>query len=170
MLPIGFDLLPAYKLKQHTSAIDQILKSRSTDEPTIITSDVARTLLSECFAGHDDDKSKNIGHGEDEMQSAVTYLTEITKNPDTKNKLYILVRTGRNVARVRSGGRLENSPDTEQREGEIAKRYATDVPVLIMLKQNGEESQGWRAGPFWWPILLPQSDIHPAIYASEVQE
>jgi len=31
---------------------------------------------------------------------------------------------------------------------------AIDVPVLMLLRQNGNESDGWRGLPFWWPVVV----------------
>ncbi|MFZ4441346.1 MAG: Z1 domain-containing protein, partial [Syntrophales bacterium] len=169
LLPVGFDLHPAYKIKSHTAAVDKIVGTAiNSEEPVLVTQQDAKTIIQESFACFDPDKSTDIGSSEAEMLSALTYLSG--KSGD--EKVYILVRGDRNVSRMKPGEemRFENSPYTGKNEGEMAKRFATDIPVLILLKQNGGQEKGWRSGPFWWPVIVAQKNIQPAIYASETRE
>lgn len=62
---------------------------------------------------------------------------------------------------------FSDSPDTAQREGAIARRVAIDMPMLIMIRQNGIEEQGWRGTPFYWPVIMAQENIPLSIFAHE---
>jgi hypothetical protein len=102
----------------------------------------------------------------DEYFSILDYLTL-----DSKEKfVWIIVREGRNITRIDSEGRFENSPDTpkgDKGELKVARKVAIDHPAVMLLKQNGEADKGWRDTPFWWPVMLAQSNIETTIYAKE---
>ena len=72
----------------------------------------------------------------------------------------------RNVARYREEGRFSNAPDTKQ-QMELARSVAEDLPVLMLLRQNGEEAKGWRGLPFWWPVVVTPRTAITAIFATE---
>ncbi|MFE1246077.1 Z1 domain-containing protein [Fictibacillus sp. NPDC058756] len=102
----------------------------------------------------------------DEYFSILDYLTLDSK----ENFVWIIVREGRNITRIDSEGRFENSPDTpkgEKGELKVARKVAIDHPAVMLLKQNGDADKGWRDTPFWWPVMLAQSNIETTIYAKE---
>jgi hypothetical protein len=53
-------------------------------------------------------------------------------------------------------------------EGTIARAVATQVPMLMLFRQNGAEAQGWMGAPFYWPVLYPPKNTKTAIFASDV--
>ena len=70
------------------------------------------------------------------------------------------------VARYREEGRFSNAPDTKQQK-DLARTNATDIPVLMLLRQNGDEAKVWRGLPFWWPVILtPRSGV-TAVFATD---
>ena len=42
-----------------------------------------------------------------------------------------------------------------------------DIPVLMLLRQNGEEAKGWRGFPFWWPVIVNARSAVTAIFATD---
>ncbi len=34
----------------------------------------------------------------------------------------------------------------------------------MFIRENGKEEKGWRGTPFYWPVLLVQENVRPAIY------
>ncbi|MGR5988701.1 hypothetical protein ACT7CT_24875 [Bacillus sanguinis] len=67
-------------------------------------------------------------------------------------------------------GRFEDAPDTPtgaKSELRIAKQVATDIPALILLRQEGKEENGWRGCQFWWPVLVTPENTKTAIYTSK---
>lgn len=60
----------------------------------------------------------------------------------------------------------QNAPDTKQ-QAELARKNAQDIPVLMLLRQNGEASNGWRDLPFWWPVIVTPRSAVTSIFATD---
>jgi hypothetical protein len=91
-------------------------------------------------------------------------------NPNNRGKIWCLVRKDRNLSRFQPAlgpPYFSDAPDTAQREGAIARRVAIDIPMLIMIRQNGAEDQGWKGTPFYWPVIMAQENIPVSIFAHE---
>jgi hypothetical protein len=86
-------------------------------------------------------------------------------------KVWCIVRKERNISRIRkSTGRYEDAPDTasgSKNEFNVAKRIATENPVLILTRQQGLEEKGWRGAEFWWPVLVTPIKTPTVVFTSE---
>lgn len=102
------------------------------------------------------------------FKASLEYLSKNTNNSSLKGKVWCLVRIGRNLSRYKRDGSFSDAPDTPQDEGSIAKGLAIDLPVLILIQQNGKEEFGWKGFPFWWPILIAPKNIRTVIFSSEL--
>jgi len=69
------------------------------------------------------------------------------------------------VKRYRDEGRFSNAPDTKQ-QSDLARGKAEDIPVLMLLRQNGKEADGWRDLPFWWPVIVTPRAAVTSIFAA----
>ena len=92
----------------------------------------------------DDDREAHI--------AALEHLSRTCKKPELKGKVWLLVAKDRDVARYREEGRFSNAPDTKQQK-DLARTKADDIPVLMLLRQNGDEARGWRGLPSGGPLL-----------------
>jgi hypothetical protein len=106
----------------------------------------------------DDDREAHI--------AALEHLSRSCKDRKLKGKVWLLVARDRNVARYREEGRFSNAPDTKQQK-DSARIKAEHVPVLMLLRQNGDEAKGWRGLPFWWPVIMTPRTGVTAIFATE---
>ena len=80
------------------------------------------------------------------------------------------MRKNRNTSRLRdNNSRFSNVPDSEDLV-KMAKELAINIPVLTLLRQNGEELQGWKNSPFWWPILMTPKNTKTVIFSSEIND
>jgi hypothetical protein len=70
------------------------------------------------------------------------------------------------VARYREEGRFSNAPDTKQQK-DLARSKAGEIPVLMLLRQNGDKAKQWSGLPFWWPVILTSRSAPPVIYATK---
>src|SRR5439155_6924229 len=93
-------------------------------------------------------------------------LSRTCKKSRLKGKVWLLTAKDRNVTRYRETGRFSNAPDTKQQK-DSARVKADDLPVLALLRQNGEEIKGWRGLPFWWPVIVTPRAAPTAIFATE---
>jgi Z1 domain len=103
--------------------------------------------------------------------ACMQYLSKSTTDPEHTGKIWCLVRKDRNANRfLKSSGGTEfyDAPDTSHIEGKIAREVANDIPMLMLFRQNGTESQDWKGAPFYWPVLYPPKNTKTAIFASDV--
>jgi len=175
ILPIGFQT--DYKTRQYTvtSALDARLREMGpypadgeAPAPYEITVDDAMQLLemvSPTFCdfapGYED--TWNL----DEYQGILRHLCAQPRGAH-RNRMYLLVRTGRNISRTvsdASHAAYADAPDTARTEGSVAKQVAQDVPALLMIRQNGSEAQSWRGCPFWWPVILTPANTRTTLFA-----
>jgi hypothetical protein len=96
---------------------------------------------------------------------ALEHLSRVSEGK-LKGKVWLLVAKDRDVARYREEGRFSNAPDTKQQK-ELARAKADDIPVLMLLRQNGDESKGWRGLPFWWPVILTPRSSATVVFATK---
>lgn len=100
------------------------------------------------------------------------HLSKTCANSERQGKVWCIIRKNRNVSRLVKKGhaKFSDAPDTAQDEGKVARAVATDLPVLLLLKQNGAEALDWRGAPFYWPVLITPKNTQTAIFASDVQQ
>jgi hypothetical protein len=60
-----------------------------------------------------------------------------------------------------------NKCDRRMRKTLAARQVAVDSPMLMLIRQNGAEEQGWRGTPFYWPVIVAQKNTKTAIFANE---
>ncbi|HEY6344999.1 MAG TPA: Z1 domain-containing protein [Bryobacteraceae bacterium] len=136
----------------------------ASEEPVLIDLADGVGLLKRAFANLEFD-----GVSEDDREAhiaALEHLSRTCKNPDLEGKVWLLAARDRNIARYREEGRYSNAPDTKQQK-DLARAKAAQIPVLMLLRQNGDEAKGWRGLPFWWPVIItPRSGI-TSVFAME---
>ncbi|HEV2617856.1 MAG TPA: Z1 domain-containing protein [Candidatus Acidoferrales bacterium] len=163
----GFQTLPksSADARKNLAALDSKVDAivGSSKEPVLITTDQAAELLEFAFRNlvfddsTDDDRQAHI--------VALEHLSQVCRNAKLKGKVWLLVGKDRNVARYREE-RFSNAPDTKQQK-DAARSCAQDIPVLMMLRQNGDEAKGWRGLPFWWPVVLTPKSAVTVIFATK---
>lgn len=106
----------------------------------------------------------------DAAEAALTHLSHQNSKPAERGKVWLWAATGRNSSRFASEGSHATyieSPDSEKTEGQLAKTFATDHPILFLLRQEGAAAKGWRDTPFYWPVIRAQANAPTAIYTAE---
>jgi hypothetical protein len=137
----------------------------ASEQPKIVDVEEAIELLELAYANlefpdeaTDDDRQAHI--------VALEHLSRTSGKPTLKGKVWLLAARDRNVARYREEGRFSNAPDTKQQK-DLARTKANDIPVLMLLRQNGDEAKAWRGLPFWWPVILTSTSAPPVIFATK---
>lgn len=166
LLPVGFQTVyksnGTKKLNELDREIEKLTKEH--DELSEIDVAAATKLLDLAYANlefsnsEDDDRKAHL--------AILEHLAQTSRNPLKRGKVLLLVARDRNVRRYREEGRFSNAPDTKQ-QAELAQLNAIDIPVLMLLRQNGDEDLGWRGLPFWWPVIVPQSSAVTSIFATD---
>lgn len=164
LLPIGFESLPKTKIDKIVSQLDQLIPSGCLDtgKPVSSDPDLAHRIIDlvqntlEIDAATWDWKA---------LHTAIDYFTITRKKDKNDQNIWLLGYTGRGIARVRQSGRFSNAPDTKQHM-QVAEQYATDAPMLLLLRQEGRKEDGWAGYPFWWPVLIAPANAEPCVYAN----
>lgn len=162
----GFQTVYKSHGTKNLDALDSRIQSLigSSQDPVLINITEGVELLKMAYANiefdddTDDDREAHI--------AALEHLSRTCKKSHLKDKVWLLVAKERNVARYREEGRFSNAPDTKQQK-DLARTKAEDIPVLMLLRQNGDVAKGWRGLPFWWPVIMtPRSGV-TAVFATD---
>lgn len=168
LLPTGMQTYSRTKISKVIAdldeEIDELLGSR-----TEVLIDVADALYIATLINDTYDPVKGEVWNFPAFISSLEYLSK--NNLVDPGKVWLVVRKDRNMQRIReSSGRYEDAPDTPKgstSELRVAKELATEIPALILLRQNGLEKSGWRGSPFWWPVLVTPASTAPVVFAHE---
>ena len=162
----GFQTVYKSNRARNLAALDTAVEKVIGDfkEPVLIEVEQAVNLLRLAYANlefddaSDDDRKAHI--------AALEHLSRTCKKPSMKGKAWLLAAKDRNVARYREEGRFSNAPDTKQQK-DLATTKAGDLPVLMLLRQNGDEAKGWRGLPFWWPVIVTPRTGVTSVFAMD---
>jgi hypothetical protein len=176
ILPVGFQTDYKTRLLVITEGIDTLLKAAGpfpkdgeAPPPYEVSLDVAFDLIDRMgpsfvdFAPGYEDRWDPT-----EYKTILKHLSDNSPVVTLRGKVLLMVRTGRNLNRVvRSTSHAEfaDAPDTTRTEGALARAAAINLPVLMMIRQNGAEAQEWRGCPFWWPVIMTPSTTRTTLFA-----
>lgn len=101
-----------------------------------------------------------------EYQAILRHLSDSTANPANRGRVLLMLRTGRNVARKPGpGSNAEfNEPDSTRNDITPARNAAVDLPLLMLIRQEGV-AEGWTGAPFWWPVIYMPENMRPTLFA-----
>jgi hypothetical protein len=104
-------------------------------------------------------------------RAALIHLSQQHRDTKQRGKVWLWAANDRNASRLASESSHATyieTPDSEKTEGQMAKKYAIDQPILFLLRQNGDQKKGgWRDTPFYWPVIRAQANTPTAIYTAE---
>jgi hypothetical protein len=176
ILPIGFKSgyrTGANGIGEKIEALDAFIEGLcgfNNDEPMLVPLKTAIHMLKqiEPTLEFEDDETPDFDW--DAAEAALTHLSNQAADPDDRGKVWIWAASDRNSSRLASESSHATyieTPDSERTEGQIAKKFAIQQPILFLLRQNGNEDQGWRGTPFYWPVIRAQSQTPTAIYTAK---
>ncbi|MBS0659123.1 MAG: hypothetical protein JSR82_12850 [Verrucomicrobia bacterium] len=176
ILPIGFQ--SGYKTgAQGIGKMVEALDARvsticgfNADAPKLVPLATALSLLS--------DIEPTLHFPEDDAppfdwiaaRAALTHLSQQHPDPAKRGQVLLWAAKERDSARMASASSHATyieTPDSEKTEGQLAKTYAIDHPILFLLRQDGAAEKGWRDTPFYWPVVRAQARTPTAIYTAE---
>lgn len=167
-LPIGFQTDCHTKINGVISCIDSAIVGAddysNRDEDGIfkikrnLAIDILRRIRSTYIYSRPVDANKGLDWNVDEMICALEWAL------GDKQELYCLRREDRELSRIRENGQFADAPDDGRTDLAPARAKAIDVPVLMLIRENGASDKGWRGTPFYWPVLLVQQNVRAAVY------
>lgn len=173
LLPVGFQT--GYKthispiIKEIDEMIDDVAEGQNLSDPFLMPLPIAKNIIrkiEKTLIFEDEGYEWDV----QAFLACMQHLSNDCGNPALKGNVWCLVRKNRNISRfvTKGHGEYSSSPDTASTEGRLARQIASEIPVLMLIKQNGEESLGWRGAPFYWPVLVTPASTKTAIFASDV--
>lgn len=164
----GFQTISKSKGLKNLQALDSEVEKLvgTTKEPVLIDVAKAVKLVELAYANLEFDDSIDDDDDRQAHIVALQHLSQTCKILQLKNKVWLLAAKDRHVARYREEGRFSNAPDTKQQK-DMARAKAEDAPVLMLLRQDGEEAKQWRGLPFWWPVIVTPRSAVTAIFATD---
>ena len=163
ILPIGFQTGTYDEIAGIVEKIDRLIMSApgyKMDDYFLIDFDLAAKIIQLCnetFIYSEEWANVDYRFDPNEMLTILDNLTY-----DTDGKLWCLQRTGRNSSRLRENGKFRDAPD----DGRTDKpaEIAIDRPALLLFREKGTQSQGWRNAPFYWPLLFTPENTRDGIF------
>ena len=174
ILPVGFQTDYATRVRPVIDEIDirldELMDGNSQDLPFEIDLEQALWFLKKIEPTIEMCEEEGYQFDWPGSRAALAYLSVLAPDPNRHHRVWCLVRRGRKLSRtVKPGSHAvyADAPDTTRTEGSVAKQYAVNNPMLMMIRQNGSDEQGWRGTPFYWPVIVAQSNTRTAIFANE---
>jgi hypothetical protein len=178
-LPVGFQTKPKSTISTIVKKVDEILYQASKGNiknPFAINLSQAEHIIRLIDSTLEySERWDNVYYqwDKDVFLSLIRRFNSLVTNPTLQNTIYCIVRSDRNISRYKqnryekNGLSFTDAPDDNRTDYTEAKNVATEIPCLMLLKQNGKESQGWRETEFWWPVLVAPQNTRSAIFATE---
>ena len=86
-----------------------------------------------------------------------------------RKMLYCLRRVDRDLGRLRENGGFIDAPASGSTDLNPVYGKAIDTPLLMFIRENGKREKGWRDAPFYWPLLVVQKNVRPAVYGKSAE-
>ncbi|MBE0427287.1 MAG: hypothetical protein IBX72_11675 [Nitrospirae bacterium] len=175
ILPVGFQSDYAIRVAPVVHEIDSLLEDacmgNDFEEPFEIPFAMAADILRRIETTLIMAREEGYEFDWEAARAALRFMSESAIDPTKRGKVWCLVRTDRNLsqkkASIGSHRIYSDSPDTTRTESAVAQRVAIDVPMLMLIRQNGRDDLGWRGTPFYWPVIVAQQNLHTSIFAHE---
>ena len=174
LLPVGFQTDFKTKIQKTIEELDRMIQNFDTSgKQEFVKIPIAEALnildkISNTFIWKDKGYSWDLrAH-----KACLEYISRNSQNESEKGYVWIIIRKGSNITRKKADGRFSDDlgGGTGRTARVVAREVAQDIPVLILIRQNGLKEQGWMDSPFWWPVIYAPRNTHITIYSSEVRE
>jgi hypothetical protein len=160
LLPTGFDTIASSKLEAVVRKLDAMIPAAclgtgrfaeiDLDAAIRVIDAIEPTLVLADAADFDWDA----------MRALLRYHVE-----RSGGGVAILAEADRRLAKEASGDRSGLSILGSERLRSLVRDPSRTKPALILLKQIGGPGLGWKAGPFWWPMLAVTNRVAPCVFA-----
>lgn len=163
LLPTGFDTVANGKLNRATNKVDKLIPPGCIDTRTFIEIDLSQAIslidgISETLV-----PDGEPGFDWEAMKGLLNYYA--TKS---NGRVLVLAEQGRRLGKAASGDRSGISILGTAELRTLVREPTRQAPALVLLKQDGGEELGWKAGPFWWPMLASPPQASSCVFATKV--
>ncbi|CAJ2745874.1 Z1 domain [Burkholderia pseudomallei] len=163
LLPTGFDTIAAGKLRKAIDKIDRTIPQDCLDTKTFVEIE-----LSQAISLIDNISETLVSDGEpgfdwEAMKGLLNYYAA-----KSDGRVLILAEQGRRLSKAASGDRSGISILGTAELRNLVREPTRQAPAIVLLKQDGGEELGWKAGPFWWPMLASPPQASSCVFATKV--
>jgi hypothetical protein len=167
LLPIGFQTKSYTDIKSSIEKIDNIIANFKTNTIFKIKQEIAVEiirLIRSTYTYETRFRNKGLEWDIDPFLKAL----EIALEKNNTNDVSIYYQENRSASRMKNQeSSFGDAPDDGRTDLPISKKTAENGPVLMLLKQNGKESEGWRNAPFYWPVLVMPKNMPNYVYCRD---
>lgn len=163
LLPVDFDTIAGGQLRKAMARIDSLLPAASIDsgkffgitltEAIALIEAIEPTLIPDAEPGFDWAAMKGL----------LQYYAE-----RSQKRVLVLAEQGRRLTKAASGDRSGISILGTADLRAIVREPTRQAPAIVLLKQDGGPERGWKAGPFWWPMLASPPRANSCVFATKV--
>jgi len=163
LLPTDFDTIANGRLRKLMTELDSLIPSEcrgtkkfvsiSLQNAIALLDAIAETLASDGEPGFDWDAMKGL----------LKYYAD-----KEHGRVLILAEEGRRLSKSASGDRSGISILGTAELRAIVREPTRTAPALVLLRQDGGPDLGWKAGPFWWPMLASPPQANSCVFATKV--
>lgn len=162
LLPTGFDTVSATKLYKQVLKIDSLVPSGAIGTRSFVEADASLGLALIEAIEPTLELRANDGFEWEVMRGLLRYYAE-----KSEGKISILAEVGRQLHKTRSGDRSGLSILGTAELRALVRDSNRSAPAIILLKQEGGPALGWKAGPFWWPMLASPPGAKSCVFATK---
>lgn len=169
--PSGFQTDCNTAISGTIDAIDKLIQAQPgyvADQPFLVDKDIVKNIIrmirNTYIYKRPIDNNVGLDWDINEMIAPIEYIA----NQQNSNVMWVLHRPkARDMSRVRQNGRFVDAPEDGNTDTPLAKSVASNLPILILIKEKGESGngKGWRDAPFYWPSLRLPLNMKSAMYS-----
>ncbi|WP_134604398.1 Z1 domain-containing protein [Pseudomonas aeruginosa] len=162
LLPTNFNTVAGTQLKKALSKIEELIPEECLDTKKFsrIPLDLALIILDKISITLASDTPPEFDW--DAMKGLLKYYAE-----NANGEVLILAEQGRRLSKALSGDRSGLSILGTEELRSLVREPTRAAPAIILLKQEGGSNLGWKAGPFWWPMLASPAQAKSCVFATK---
>ncbi|PJT27208.1 hypothetical protein CN884_02070 [Ochrobactrum sp. 30A/1000/2015] len=163
LLPTGFDTVATTKLARQTAKVDALVPQEAIGASAFIDIGIEDGLALIDAIEPTIELRENDGFEWEAMKGLLRYYAE-----KSDGKVALLAQVGRRLDKGRSGDRSGLSILGTAELRNLVRQPGRQAPAIILLKQEGGPALGWKAGPFWWPMLVSPPGATSCVFATKI--
>lgn len=167
-LPIGFQTIAATQLQKITTKIDNWVSEQCPKNPENGWKSSLDNVIEILELIRDSFTYESRFENEDLKWDFESYIDKLKYACGAGRSVTLMFRDDRNVSRLKNdGGAFTDAPDDGRNDLRPARKAAVNQPVILLLRQNGLERNGWRDCSFYWPVMISPTNMQTSVYSED---
>ena len=168
ILPIGFQTRSKTDIRQKIARIDSVIAQyKNHNDDFEMPFDKVKEIILNIWDTFAYEPRFGNHHMDWDLMPFIKAI-ELAMVRNNRNNLIVYHQIDRNASRFKNNGNsFGDAPDDGRTDLPRCKNLAVESPVLMLLKQNGLDVNGWRDAAFYWPVLIMPSNLPNYVYCEE---